>query len=228
MNKILEVCPVKEGDVLFAVKDVNQLLKHFLYRVKGAEVIDGDTIVSVIDICGGIHYASLTFFQGFCPAEAWDENVTMSDVMGKDGYYEMMDKIHELMDKVENCDISEEEARSQYEEVDCDEDDYEDEDYDDDDDDWDEEDDYDDGDDVNECYNRDCNGCCGCDEDYDEDEDDDYDEETDCKKVIDDTVKLACVDNAMRHLSNYQFNEKEEDLRSAYWYVKKLVLMKNN
>ena len=33
--------PVKEGDILYCVKETEDLVLHALYRVKGAEVING-------------------------------------------------------------------------------------------------------------------------------------------------------------------------------------------
>ena len=95
--------PVKEGDILYCVKETEDLVLHALYRVKGAEVINGDLILAVEAGDGYLRHASLSHFQGFVPAEGWDAmGMTLNQYMEQDGYGEFMNGIHKIADLVEN------------------------------------------------------------------------------------------------------------------------------
>lgn len=97
--------PVKEGDILYCVKETEDLVLHALYRVKGAEVINGDLILAVETGDGYLRYASLSHFQGFVPAEGWDMvGMTLNQYMEQDGYGEFMNGVHKIADAAENGD----------------------------------------------------------------------------------------------------------------------------
>ena len=63
---------------------------HALYRVKGAEVINGELILALETGDGYLIYASLSHFQGFVPADGWDMmGMTLNQYMERDGYGEL-------------------------------------------------------------------------------------------------------------------------------------------
>ena len=123
----------KAGDIVYCIKATDRLKYHELYKVRGAEYIDGDLIVAVEDKNGWIEHASLTYFQGFCRAENWDDEDTLESVMSAEGYTDAMDMLQKMADAVEAISINDTDGLLDIiEEMNCDDSDDDEDEYEDD------------------------------------------------------------------------------------------------